>query len=105
MEIDIIPTEQKHLKKLLDFLNENVYSKMKAKDVDELKALSGKTSLMKAIREYYISQRCIDLKETWDNHSDAMQRKEKIIWRLEHDGREQTEAEKHGYGKGRYMGD
>ena len=94
------------LKELLTFLNEEIYSKMSKKDVEAIKSkgsLGG--SLLKAIKDYYISQRCIDLKETWDNHSQAMQNKTKQIWRLENDGREQTEAEQYGYGKGKYMGD
>jgi len=53
MEIEIIPEENTlPLKTLLDYINENIYSKMSAKDVKEIKSgyLGGK--LVQAIDKY-----------------------------------------------------
>jgi hypothetical protein len=104
MDIELVNTEESPLKTLLNYLRENIYSKMSKKDQESLFKGSLEGDLMKAINKFYISQRFIDFNDTWNKHSEAMKYQQAIIWRLQN-GTEQTESDKRGYGKGKYMGD
>ncbi len=92
------------LEKLVKYLGENIYSKMSKKDVDAIFKGSLEGDLMKAIKDYYLSQRGIDFADTWKRHSEAMQYKEGVIWKLK-TGNEMTMSDRMGYGQGRYQGD